>query len=235
LPDYTEVVFDAAAPPNTSRRRATVLLSLLLASGFAAALWAARALSTESVSYSNLLWHLFLAWIPFLIALLVYDRHRRGVSPWAVLAPAIAWLLFLPNAPYLLTDYFLLRWVDGAPVWFDVVLLTAFAWTGLLLGFVSLFLMHAVARALFGRLTSWMLVIGVLGLTSFGVYVGRFWRWNSWDAIVQPTHLLGDLAARLSDPVAMSKVAAATIILTGFLTLAYVVLYSFLRLAEEPR
>ena len=227
------VVLDAAAPANTSRRRAAVLLSLLLVSGFAAALWAARALYTGTGGYSNLLWNLFLAWIPLLIAIVVYDRHRRDGSPWGLLAPAIAWLLFLPNAPYLLTDFFLLRWVGGAPVWFDVVLLTAFAWTGLLLGFVSLFLMHAVARALFGRVASWALVVGVLGLTSFGVYVGRFWRWNSWDAVVQPTHVLADVWTRLSDPSTSVKPVAVTILFTGFLTLAYLALYSLVDLARD--
>jgi uncharacterized membrane protein len=218
---------------HASRRRATVLLVLLLTSGFAVSLFAARALYTGTDQYRNMIWNLFLAWVPFVVALVVYDRHRRGGSGWALALPGLAWLLFLPNAPYLVTDFFLLRWIGGAPVWFDVVLLTAFAWNGLLLGFASLYLVHSVVRERLGRASGWLVVLVAIALSSFGIYLGRFLRWNSWDFFVQPTAILADVWSRLSDPATSVKPVAVTVLFTGFLTLAYLALYSLVDLARE--
>jgi uncharacterized membrane protein len=73
--------------------------------------------------------------------------------------------------------------------------------------------------------------VSVLGLTGFGVYLGRFERWNSWDVVRDPATLAGDLWAGLSDPLSYSRPLAVTIALAAFLSLGYLVLYSFLRLA----
>jgi uncharacterized membrane protein len=204
---------------------------MLAASAFAVAMVAVRILYTGGTSYANLVWNLVLAWIPFLIALAVYDRHRRGASRRSLAVPALVWLLFLPNAPYLVTDFFLLRWIGDAPVWFDVIMLTTFAWIGLALGFVSLFLMQAIARRLFGAMAAWTFAVGALALSSFGIYVGRVLRWNSWDALVQPDRLLADIWAHAANPWAYEKSVAMTVLFTCFLTAAYGVLYAWLRLA----
>jgi uncharacterized membrane protein len=128
------------------------------------------------VGYRFLVWNLFLAWIPLLLALVVYDRYRRGVA-LARLAPLAAlWLLFLPNAPYIVTDFVHLGRVSRAPLWFNGVEMSAFAWTGMLLGFVSLYLVHAVARHRFGAIVGWCGVLAALALVSAGVYLGRVKR-----------------------------------------------------------
>ncbi len=207
--------------------------SLLLCSGFALALLVARVAYTESSQYRNLAWNLVLAWVPFLLALVVYERHRAGARPLALLAPGLVWLLFLPNAPYLLTDVFLIRFLGGVPIWFDVVLVTAFAWTGLLLGFTSLFLVHTVVRRLAGSRAGWTLVLAAIGLSSFGIYLGRFLRWNSWDFLVQPTVLGASVWERLTDPIAGGKLVGMTVLLAGFLTAGYLALYGFLHLAAQ--
>ena len=106
--------------------------------------------TTRPLDFRFLLWNLFLAWVPFVLALVVYDRYRRG-TPLARLLPALVlWLLFLPNAPYIVTDFVHLSAARTPPLWFDGVELSAFAWTGMLLGFVSLYLVHAVVRHRFG-------------------------------------------------------------------------------------
>ena len=219
--------------PHTevSRRRALAVGALLLASAFGTAMVAVRVLYTGSGEYRNMLWNLVLAWVPFVVALEIYDRHRRGASPWRLALPAVVWLLFLPNAPYLITDFKYLAELDGAPVWYDAMLLMTFAWLGLLLGFGSLYLMHAVATRLAGTVAGWAGVVGVLGLTAFGVYLGRFHRWNSWDVVRDPTGLAGDLWSGAADPLAYPQTLAVTVALGAFLTLGYLVLYSFLRLA----
>ena len=214
-------------------RRTAVVASLLLCSALALLLLGARIVYTGTEEYRNLAWNLVLAWVPFALALVVYDRHRRGASPVALLLPGAVWLLFLPNAPYLLTDIFLLRYLGGVPIWFDVVLVTAFAWTGLLLGFISLYLVQSVARAILGSNAAWGLVAGALALSSFGIYLGRFLRWNSWDFVLRPTGLAASIWERFSDPVAGAKLVGVTVLLSAFLSAAYFVLYSFLGLALQ--
>jgi uncharacterized membrane protein len=216
---------------EVSRRRIAVFGSLLLASAFACSVYTARVVYTSAFSYRNLVWNLVLAWIPLLLALWVYDRHRRGASALVLAGPAVAWLLFLPNAPYLVTDLYLLRKIGGAPLWFDVVLVSSFVWTGLLLGFVSLYLMQVVMADRIGAVAGWSLVVAAVGLSSFGIYLGRFLRWNSWDALANPGDLFADIGAMLADPLAYEKTVAVTVLFTAFLTVSYLVLYSFLRLA----
>ncbi|MDQ1384469.1 MAG: hypothetical protein QOG65_1848 [Actinomycetota bacterium] len=49
-----------------------------------------------------MLWNLFLAAVPAVLALALFPTSaRRGVAWWLGFG---AWVLFLPNAPYLLTD-----------------------------------------------------------------------------------------------------------------------------------
>ena len=219
-----------------SHRRLAALLSLLLLTGFAVAMIAVRVVKTGGdPTYLNLVWNLFLAWIPFVLALLVYDGFRRGAPPLGLAVGAALWLLFFPNAPYLVTDFELLRNASGVPIWFDVVLVSAAAWAGLLLGFVSLFLIHAVARRLVGPVNAWLAVLVVLGLTSFGIYLGRIRRWNSWDLFTRPEQLLRDVWARVEDPLAHRETLLVTVLLTGFLTVAYLVFYSVARLGVPER
>ena len=96
------------------------------------------------------------------------------------------WLLFLPNAPYIVTDFVHLSAGSHAPLWFDGVELSAFAWTGMLLGFVSLYLIHAVIRHRFGAIAGWGACFACSHSSSVGVYLGRVKRWNSWDVLTQP-------------------------------------------------
>ena len=220
-----------ALASEMSRRRALAVGALLLTSAFGTGMVAVRVVYTGSGDYRNMIWNLALAWIPFVVALGIYDRHRRGASAARLAVPAVVWLLFLPNAPYLVTDLKYLAELDGAPLWFDVMLLTTFAWVGLLLGFASLYLMHAVAARIAGTVAGWSAVATVLALTAFGVYLGRFRRWNSWDVVRDPTGLGAELWGGVTDPLAHPHTLAVTFALGVFLSLGYLVLYSFLRLA----
>jgi uncharacterized membrane protein len=214
-----------------SERRLATVASLLALSVFAVAAVVVRIEYSGTQDGVFLSWNLFLAWIPFVLALLVYDGSRRGAPRATLLVGGLLWLLFLPNAPYLLTDYKWLEHWHGAPVWFDVVVLSAFAWTGLALGFASLYLMHRVAARMLGVLTAWALIPVVLTLCSLGIYLGRFERWNSWDVISNPRGIL----VQLPEAVVAPKPIAVTVLFTGFLTLSYLVFYSFVRLGASER
>ena len=218
---------------TASRRRAAVVLALVAASALGVAMVLTRRVATGEWEYRNLVWNLFLAWIPFVVAVALYDRHRRDASAVALLPLALVWVLFLPNAPYLVTDFFLLRYVDGVSVWLDIVLLATFAWTGLLLGFASLYLVHVVVARLAGAVAGWVVAFGALALSSFGIYLGRVLRWNSWDFFLQPVTLFADVWARVSDPLAHRQSVALTLALASFLIVAYAGVYTFLQFAVD--
>ena len=215
-----------------SDRRIAVVASLAILSLFVVAMIAFRILYTHTSEHSAIAWNLLLAWIPFALALIVYERARAGVSTLSLVAVTMLWLLFLPNAPYIVTDLKHVGRGGGVPVLYDVLLLSAAAWTGLLLGLTSLFLMHAVARRLVGAVNAWALVVGVLALSSFGIYLGRVQRWNSWDVFVRPGSLLGEIASGLLHPLSHPRPIAVTILFTSFLLASYLVFYSFARMSS---
>jgi uncharacterized membrane protein len=219
-----------------SDRRVATMFALVLASGFCFALVWVRAWRTGSNGYSFLVWNLELAWIPFVVAVAFYDSWRRGRSRWLLATLGGLWLLFLPNAPYMVTDLVHLGRIGGAPLWYDGAMISAFAGTGLLLGLGSVFLVHTVALRTLGPRLGWAVLLPVLALCSAGVVLGRFARLNSWDALVRPGRLAQFVVAHATDPLGSRRALAATAGYAAFLVLAYVVLYavSSLRPDLEP-
>src|SRR3954469_12916001 len=109
-----------------SQRRHAVLVGLALASAGCIALELVRERHFGATDFRFLLWNLFLAWIPFALALVVYDRYRRGASFMRLLPALTLWLLFLPNAPYIVTDFVHLSAGRTPPLWFDGLELSVF-------------------------------------------------------------------------------------------------------------
>ncbi len=209
-----------------SRRRLAIVASLGGLSALVVAMVAVRVGYARNDYYTNLVWNLFLAWIPFGLAVYVYDGYRR-LSRLQLWAGGALWLLFFPNALYIVTDAKWLREAVGAPVWYDVVLVAAAACCGLLLGFASLFLMQQVVRSVLGNARAWAFALGTLALGSFGVYLGRFQRWNSWDVFTRPGHLVQSLLPHVAHPQDHPKALAAMVLFTAFLAMSYLVFYAF--------
>ena len=201
--------------------------ALVAASGLCGSLLLYRALETHTHHYQFLIWNLLLAWVPFIVAIGLYDAHRRGLSRWFLGALAVAWLLFLPNAPYIVTDLLHVGVIAGAPIWFDAAMVSAFAGTGLLLGFGSLLLVQSVVTKSLGAACGWLMLVPALGLCAVGIVLGRVYRFNSWDALVRPDALLRTITERLSDPAGLAGVVALVVALTASLAVGYFVLYAF--------
>jgi uncharacterized membrane protein len=208
-------------------RSLLTILALVVASALCVAAVELRIERTGDPYYRFLVWNLFLAWVPFWLAVAAYARAaRRGVDPIGG-ALLVLWLLFFPNAPYMLTDFIHLGTSPAAPVWYDALMLSAFAWTALLLGFASLYLVQLVARRAAGQAWSWLVVVCALALGSFGVYLGRFVRFNSWDALLHPGRVAEVIHTRLESPFEHPLMVAALLALTAFLLVGYAVLYGF--------
>ena len=140
-------------------------------------------------------------------------------------------MIFFPNAPYILTDFQHLDYWHDVPVWYDVMLLVWFAFTGLLLGLVSLFLMQEIIRREFGRWVGWGFVALVAGLSSAGVYVGRFLRWNSWDIFYNPAGMAQHTLQSIQNPSLQS--IGFTSLFGMFFLFSYITLYTFGHLLLE--
>ncbi|HET9938142.1 MAG TPA: DUF1361 domain-containing protein [Gaiella sp.] len=213
---------------GASRRRLLLLNALLVASALVTAVVVARVAVTRTDGTAGLAWNLFLAWIPFLLALWIYDAARRSASAWTLAALGALWLLFLPNAPYIVTDFKWLRHMEPT-YWFDPLTIGAAAALGLVLGFVSVYLVQAVVSARLGRAAGWATALGALVLSGVGVYLGRFQRWNSWEAVTEPSKIFGGLARGVLDPLAHAEPLA----LSAFFAVAwcggYALFYSVFR------
>jgi uncharacterized membrane protein len=203
------------------------LAALALASAFCLALVVARDVYV-GWTFGFLVWNLVLAWVPLALALAVYTRAREVITPASIVGAAL-WLLFFPNAPYIVTDLLHLQDNSFADHWFDVLIFSAFAWTGMLLGLVSLFLIQATVRRHLGVRAGWIVVLVATTLGSFGIYLGRFVRWNSWDLFSDPSALIRNAWSIAVDPT--PKTLGYTVVFAGFLTCTYLVLVSFARLA----
>jgi uncharacterized membrane protein len=213
-----------------SDRRLAVLAALAGVSAIVVGLVAFRVAYTRTADNAGLVWNLFLAWIPLGLALLLYDRRVRRAGLATLIGIGLLWLLFFPNAPYIVTDFGHLTGSTGEKrFWFDGVLIGTAATTGLLLGFLSLYLLQAIVRRRVGAPSAWLFVFATLELGSFGVYLGRVQRWNSWDVFVRPGALLGELARALVDPLAHPRPVGVTLLFMSFLAAGYLGFYRLAR------
>jgi len=215
------------------RETATPMLALTFASAVSVSLVMARMVWTGNFRFGFLVWNLFLAWLPLIFALLARERYQNATrQDWRFAGLAGAWLLFFPNAPYIFTDVIHLTYGPYRHFWADLMLILISAFTGLVLGFVSLYLMQSVVARMYGRPASWFFVAAVAGLSSFGIYLGRFLRFNSWDVLVKPAKLYHGINLWAADPLANANTFAFPVLFATFLFISYVLLYALTHLPQ---
>jgi uncharacterized membrane protein len=193
----------------------------------------ARVTYSDSGRHTGLIWNLFLAWIPFILSYIAHAVSWRRIWLYIVIPfVTILWLLFFPNAPYMLTDLQdLARTASDAPLWYDVIIVVWCSWTAMLLGVVSLYLMQDIVQRRFGRAIGWAFVFIVSAASSFGIYIGRFVRLNSWDILQDPAETAMEILGLVIDP--SRRLAAFTFLYTFFFLFVYLLLYSFSHLLQE--
>lgn len=215
------------------RETAMPMFALTFASGVCIALVFARILSTGNIRYGFLVWNLFLAWLPLVFSLLAFEKYQTAPSGnWHFLGLAGVWLLFFPNAPYIFTDLIHLTSRFYPHFWVDLMLILLCALTGLVLGFVSLYLMQAVVTRMIGRTAGWLFIASVACLSGIGIYVGRFLRFNSWDVIFKPVELYRGIGNWVADPLAGPVSLAFPLLFAAFLFITYVMLYALTHLQQ---
>ena len=181
--------------------------------------------------FVTLTWNLFLAWFPLGVVLVLRDLRTAGFkNPWLLGIVLIVWLVFLPNAPYIITDLYHVKEVDNHLLWFDTMTLFLFALTGLLIGLYSILIVHRMLRPLVGQWSTWALMLFSQVLSGFGIYLGRMGRWNSWDILAQPSSLIRAIALAYQDHLSIKLTLAY-----GFvLIVLYVAFYWYVEHENHP-
>jgi uncharacterized membrane protein len=216
--------------------QALLVFTMMVCSGVSVLLWIVRFLKTDVTVYASLNFNLFLAWIPAVFALIAYNVYRKGSCFGAVIALgcAVVWLLFFPNAPYLITDLVHLRpREEEMPYWFDQILYMAFAFSGCYLGMVSLILMQSLVRRSLGAILSWLFTLTALLAAGFGIYIGRFLRFNSWDLLTNPKPLAKEILDWVRHPRSNADAFIFALTFSLFFSAVYFVVVAILNLRRS--
>jgi uncharacterized membrane protein len=220
-------------------KRETVapMLAMIFATFLCSALVLTRTLAAETLrqglmNHGYLVWNLFLAWLPLVFALLACEERNGGKKRnWRFLGFAAGWLLFAPNAPYIFTDLVHISLMFTRHYWVDLAVILACALTGLMLWFVSLYLMQDIVAKKYGSATGWGFVATMAGLSSFGIYLGRFARFNSWDIVTKPTEVYQGISSWVTSAMSNRPNIGFAVSFAGFLFISYLMLYALTHLS----
>lgn len=156
-------------------------------------------------------WNIFLSFLPMLFSLLLSHRIYGGKKGILNYALGVLWLIFYPNAPYMVTDLIHISTYDypygqatspNPTAWLGFAHITASVLIGCAMGCLSLYLIHSLVRRRIGSIWAWFFCGFISLLSGIGIFVGRFMRFNSWDLLRRPLELLQQLTLRPKGQVA---------------------------------
>jgi len=171
--------------------RSDIEQALIFCSVFSMALMLFRIVYTGHLLFVFLAWNLFLAFVPYVISKKM--AKASITNKWKFLLCVLVWLLFIPNAFYIITDLFHLDMNENVPLWYDLALLLSFAWSGLLFGILSVRQMEKLFEKNFNKKLDVLFILPVMALNGFGIYIGRYLRFNSWDVLTNPLQLINEI------------------------------------------
>lgn len=191
--------------------RQRVAFSLVGLTAISIGLYGVGVVQNHSREFGYLVWNLFLAWLPLLFAIqLIRSLSKRLWSSWQPLVLTFAWLIFLPNSFYMISDFIHIQDVVRHDLLYDVVMFTSFIFTAALVGFISLYLVHVELLKRLEMRVSGGLITVIIFLCSFAIYLGRDLRWNSWDVLLNPAGILFDVSDRIIHPLGHPAAIATT-------------------------
>jgi uncharacterized membrane protein len=214
--------------------RARLGLALAGSSLTSVSLYFAGVWGNHEHEFAYMIWNLALAWIALGISLyLERTVNRVSWSSWSALIVTLIWILFLPNTFYMVTDFIHVLELAPAQLLFGVFMLSSFILNGVLLGMISVYLVHRELLKRLASRTAWLLVASILLLCSFAMYIGRELRWNSWDIVASPSSLLFDVTDRLLNAKDHPHMLVTTFSFFILIASTYVVLWHMARVARN--
>ena len=199
--------------------RFRIIFLLMISMTFSVVLLMIRMKLNQSFFFLFLVWNLFLAFIPFGIT--TYLKSLQKPNKLILTLYFVPWLLFLPNAPYMITDLIHLRMSNHYLMWLDVLVITSFAYNGLVLFFLSLYDMENMLKLFICGKKRFYFVTFILFLTGFGIYLGRFLRYNSWEILQNPFNLTKDIIEIVIHPTQHMQAWIFTLTFGAFLTVGF--------------
>jgi uncharacterized membrane protein len=211
------------------------LQALGLMSGLCIALFGIRVVLTGTVHLWFIIWNLGLAWISLVIIWILSNRleKSRWLS-WQNISLSALWLIFLPNTWYVLTDFVHVSTNGEISQLFDIVLMGILTTCGFILGFTSLYLMHKQLRKRISGQASGTAVALIILISSFGIYLGRDLRWNSWDVVTNPSGVIISVSDRVVDPFGHPRAINMTGLFFVLIGVIYLAIWIFMR-PEQSR
>ena len=229
---------------NTERRYIPLSLALSIASAGSVLMIVIRIQLTGTFRYVSLVWNLFLAWIPYVLALQIKRLSSSRIvttnRKLSMLAIGVVWLFFYPNAPYILTDFIHIiedtypsvfprsLITTNAVLWYDIIQNSAFSFIGHFIGLISLVLLHRLIDAAYKKYVGWTVALVAMLLGGYGIYLGRFERLNSWDVFKHPLSTARIVFVNLFNAKAMLFAGCFGF----FIFLTYLIVYSFYETAR---
>lgn len=229
---------------SLSENQKKMIYVLLGLSATGLAMVSFRVISQKSIGFAFLIWNLFLAWIPFLVSLVMHyvnrkqDGKKKKINLFLM---GFIWLIFYPNAPYIVTDIihlgrynyyamgdYSLSFNSNFIIWFDFVLVIFFVFVGYILGHISLYTIHKMVMEKYKKSTGWIFVFIVSNLSGFAIYLGRFLRLNSWEVMTDPVVLIKKIFANINP-----SSLRFTMIFGGLIFFIYIGLYTLSFLKRE--
>jgi uncharacterized membrane protein len=221
-----------ASLPFTAR----VLVLLGLGSLVSVVLLLIRVFATDSLWFTFMVWNLFLAWLPLLFALgLRVNLANKPWLHWQNIGLTFLWLGFLPNSFYLMSDLIHLQSSGGTSIMYDIAMLCSFIFNGLLLGYISTYIVHARLLTRVKQASAHSLIGLVFLACGFAIYLGRYLRWNTWDVLVNPTGLLFDLSERVVDPFIHAQTYITTLVFFVVIASTYAVLFELVSMVQRNK
>lgn len=193
---------------------------MLLCGGFAIFVLLLRILATGSAYLLFLGYNTILAGIGWALSTMMLNKPALQKGLWYPLL-TFAWLLFLPNAPYVFTDLFHLNEIHSKWLWLDTMIILAFAVPSFFLGMQSTADMHRIWTGKYGNRRADAMVVITFFAVGFGIYLGRYLRFNSWDVLHDPGNLFAAIADRFLHPLSHLRTWSFTICSGLFLNLLW--------------
>ncbi|MDT0622306.1 DUF1361 domain-containing protein [Croceitalea vernalis] len=157
---------------------------------------------TKEVFLLFLSWNLILALIPLVITLILYKNPSLMAKRWTKAVFTFLWLLFLPNAPYIITDFIHLKFSTSTYLLLDTLIISIAALTGFLSGVYSFRIMKEFYSLNYPKKIIGVFTVFISFLCGFGVYLGRVIRLNSWDFFFNPMNTILMMLESITQPLA---------------------------------
>lgn len=203
----------------------------MASTGVSLLLLGVRMLASGSNIFWFLAWNLFLAWLPLIFALgLRLHLSKNHSIEWKSVMLFVLWLGFLPNSFYIMSDLIHLQSSGDVAILYDIAMMMSFIINGLILGYLSVYIVHVQVAKRLKRNQTWLIILLVFLSCGFAIYLGRYLRWNTWDILLNPAGILFDLSERIVNPVLHAEAYYITFVFFVLLTSTYAIIYQLVKL-----